>query len=63
MEKIILNNTESLNMFLNHGSIDQIQKMKFFNIIKHTSFIQSFHIRVVVINVVYNIDNFPQNFN
>lgn len=63
MEKIILNNTESLNMFLNHGSIDQIQKMKFFNIIKHTSFIQSFHIRVAVIFVVYNTDNFPQNFN
>lgn len=50
-------------MFLKHGIIDQIQKMKFFNIIKHTSFIQSFHIRVAVIFVVYNIDNFPQNFN
>lgn len=50
-------------MFLNHGIIDQIQKMKFFNIIKHTPFIQSFHIRVAVFFVVYNIDNFPQNFN
>lgn len=50
-------------MFLKHGIIDQIQKMKFFNIMKHTSFIQSFHFRVAVIFVVYNIDNFPQNFN